>query len=206
MSLIPGRSAPVPNVPEGDSPYTSPPSPSTPEGVISPESLLPKVPDAGHDSMTVPLPLSPVSPVESHYPTDAQSGNGKDGPAFDRSHPFTKGRWVTGFLSCLLSVPNYAFLAAHTWRQPPPSVRNAGVSDGPLYSSIRVKCTHLAHLTLLQDDWSSLGVEVLTGLSPEFAAYLQLNLSDDPLSMTITDVQPHLLKANTSKSDPDNPT
>jgi hypothetical protein len=51
-----------------------------------------------------------------------------------------------------------------------------------------------------------LGVEVLTGLSPEFAAYLQPDLSDDPLSMTITDVQPHLLKAKASKSDPDNPT
>ena len=68
-----------------------------------------------------------------------------------------------------------------------------------------MKHTHLAHLTLLQDNWSSLGVEVLTGLSPEFATYLQPDLSDDSLSMTITNVQPHLLKAKASKSDPDNP-
>ena len=113
---------------------------------------------------------------------------------------------MTGFLSCLLSVPDFAFSAAHSWSQPPPSVRNVGASDGPLYSSIRVKRTHLAHLSLLQDDWSSLAVEVSTGLSPAFAAYLQPDLSDDPHSLTITVVQPHILTDKASKSDPDNPT
>ena len=63
----------------------------------------------------------------------------------------------------------------------------------------------LANLTLLQDNWSTLGVEVSTSISPKIAAYLQPDLSDDPLSMTITDVQPHLLKAKACKSDPNNP-
>jgi hypothetical protein len=60
-------------------------------------------------------------------------------------------------------------------------------------------------LSILQDDWSSLGVEVLTDISHECAAYLQPDLSDDPLTRTITDVQPHVLKAKASKSDPENP-
>jgi hypothetical protein len=70
---------------------------------------------------------------------------------------------------------------------------------------MRVCHSHLTNLTILQDDWSSLGVEVSTGISHEFAAYLQPDLSDDPLTRTITDVQPHVLKVKASKSDPDNP-
>jgi hypothetical protein len=61
------------------------------------------------------------------------------------------------------------------------------------------------NLTILHDDWSTFGVEVLGGISHEFAAYLQPDLSDNPLAMTITDVQLHVLKAKVSKSDPDNP-
>jgi len=97
------------------------------------------------------------------------------------------------------------FSAASAWSQPPPSVTNIGTSNGPLYSSIRVCRSHLANSTILQDDWSSLGVKVSTGISHEFATYLQPDLPDDPLTMTITDVQPHLFKAKMSKSDPDNP-
>ena len=112
MSLIPGHSAPVPDVPVGAPPFSSPPAPSAPEGVISPESSPPSISDTHHDTPPVPVPLSPVPPVDSRYPTRVRSGNWKDGPALDRSHPLTKGRWVTGFLSCLLSVPDFAFSAA----------------------------------------------------------------------------------------------
>ena len=59
------------------------------------------------------------------------------------------------------------------------------------------------NLSILQDDWSVLGIEVLMGISHKFAAYLQLDLSDNPLAMTIIDVQPHVLKPKVSKSDPD---
>ena len=58
---------------------------------------------------------------------------------------------------------------------------------------------------IVQDDWSSLGVKLSTCLSPEFTFYPKLDLSNDPPLFTFTDVQPHLLKAKVSKSDPDNP-
>eukprot|EP00804_Cyclotella_cryptica_P015073 CCRYP_000648-RA/>CCRYP_000648-RA protein AED:0.75 eAED:0.51 QI:0/0/0/0.5/1/1/2/0/206 len=113
--------------------------------------------------------------------------------------------WITGFLGCLLTVPEFAFSAAHTWSQPPPCVTNVGSGDGPIYSSLRVKKSHLAALSLLQDDSTDLGKVVSSGVSQEFAAYLQPDLSDDPICMTITDVQPHILKAKSDKCDPDNP-
>eukprot|EP00804_Cyclotella_cryptica_P024638 CCRYP_001657-RA/>CCRYP_001657-RA protein AED:0.40 eAED:-0.13 QI:0/0/0/0.5/0.66/0.5/4/0/842 len=91
MSLIPRRSAPVPDAPEGDPPSTSHPSPSVPEGVVSLDSSPPSISDVGDDSLPVPLPPSPVPPVRSRYPTRVRSGDWKDGPALDRSHPFTKG-------------------------------------------------------------------------------------------------------------------
>lgn len=69
-----------------------------------------------------------------------------------------------------------------------------------------MKPSYLVNLTLVQDDWCTLDVKVLNRVSPEFATYLQPDLSDDPLSMKITDIQPHLLKAKASKSHPNNPT
>jgi hypothetical protein len=186
------------------------PQPVVPEGVVLPEPHQSSM-DAGVDaaavlSQTPSAAAPPGSPSSACcYPARHRSDTWRDGPAIDRSNPLTKGRWVTGFVSCRLSVPEYAFSAASVWSQPPPSVTNIGASTGPLYSSIRGRRSHLANLSILQDDWSSLGVDVSTGVSHGFAAYLQPDLSDDPLTRTITDVQPHLLKAKASKSDPDNP-
>lgn len=62
--------------------------------------------------------------------------------------------------------------------QPPPLggtllVTNVNSSTGPIYSSIEVCRSHLANLSILQDDWNSLCVKVSTGLSPKFASFHQ---------------------------------
>ena len=204
MSLVPQQATPP--VPEGAPARPISPPPVEPEGdtlpspppasLLHPDDLLPPTHDHPDNN-----PLLPAS----RYPRRVRSGTWKDGPALDRSHPLTKGRWITGFLSCLLTVPEFALSVSSTWSQPPPAVANVGSSTGPLYSSIRVRRSHLANLSVLQDDWSDLGVEVSTGISPAFTAYLQPDLSDDPLYNTVTDMQPHVLAAKASKSDPDNP-
>eukprot|EP00804_Cyclotella_cryptica_P024840 CCRYP_001779-RA/>CCRYP_001779-RA protein AED:0.06 eAED:0.06 QI:0/0/0/1/0/0/3/0/1231 len=204
MSLVPQQATPP--VPEGAPAHPISPPSLEPEGetlpspppssMLHPDDLLPPT----HD----PPDINPSSPA-SRYPRRVRSGTWKDGPALDRSHPLTKGRWITGFLSCLLTIPEFALSASSTWGQPPPAVGNVGSSTGPLYSSIRVRHSHLANLSVLQDDWSDLGVEVSTGISPAFIAYLQPDLSDDPLYKTVTDMQPHVLAAKANKSDPDNP-
>eukprot|EP00804_Cyclotella_cryptica_P007267 CCRYP_017868-RA/>CCRYP_017868-RA protein AED:0.22 eAED:0.06 QI:0/0/0/1/1/1/2/0/1188 len=210
----PAASSPPPTQPEGSMPRFDPesliPPRSTTTTPPAPEGVIPMTdstaPEDTHQQNPSPTTSPPVSPSpSSRYPSRVRSGTWKDGPARDRTHPATRGQWITGFLGCLLTVPEFAFSAAHTWSQPPPCVTNVGSSDGPIYSSLRVKKSHLASLSLLQDDWTDLGNVVSSGVSQEFAAYLQPDLSDDPICMTITDVQPHILKAKSDKSDPDNP-
>eukprot|EP00804_Cyclotella_cryptica_P017792 CCRYP_001210-RA/>CCRYP_001210-RA protein AED:0.65 eAED:0.36 QI:0/-1/0/1/-1/1/1/0/317 len=120
MSLLPRPSARVPTIPghgapEGGAPEGGPPTGSNsllpvPEGAESPDASASDVSDT---SLPVPLPPSTQPFAESRYPRRVRSGDWKDGPALDRSHPFTKGRWVTGLLTCLLSVPDYALSVAH---------------------------------------------------------------------------------------------
>ena len=71
---------------------------------------------------------------------------------------------------------------------------------------LKVRREHLLHLSLLQDDWSTLGSDVSLGNHLAFSSYLQPDLSDDIADFTITDVQPHILQAKASTADPDNPT
>eukprot|EP00804_Cyclotella_cryptica_P008396 CCRYP_003923-RA/>CCRYP_003923-RA protein AED:0.90 eAED:0.32 QI:0/-1/0/1/-1/1/1/0/205 len=184
MSLVPRQA--IPSVPEGAT-HTSTDTPSLkPEGEIPP-SLPPSPVLTPKDDLTpihAPADDNP-SLSDSCYPRRICSGTWKDGPALDRSRPLNKGCWVTGFLSCLLTDPEFALSASSTWSQPPPAVANVGSSTGPLYSSIRVCRSHLANLSVLQDDWHDLGVEVSTSISPEFAAHLQPDLSNDPICKTV---------------------
>ena len=60
-------------------------------------------------------------------------------------------------------------------------------------------------MALAQDDWSDVAESVDSGVSL-FANYLKPDLADDVGSYTITDVQPHLLKAKAATHDADNPT
>jgi hypothetical protein len=60
-------------------------------------------------------------------------------------------------------------------------------------------------LALLQADWDELGDQISRGFANNFEAYFHHDLSDDLNDATITDVQPHILKAKL-EADPDMPT
>jgi hypothetical protein len=87
--------------------------------------------------------------------------------------------------SPLSSLPQYALASASTWAQPPAWVSNVGSQHALVYSSIKVCHHQLHHLSLLQDDWSAVGVTVSCGLSPEFATYFSPNLANDPVALTV---------------------
>ena len=65
--------------------------------------------------------------------------------------------------------------------------------------------SHLSELALLQADWDELGDQISRGFATNFEAYFHHDLSDDLNDATITDVQPHILKAKL-EADPDMPT
>lgn len=75
------------------------------------------LPNPSH--MSSGISLDPPLP-KTCYPTHVHSGTWRDGPALDCSHPCTKDCWVTGFLSCLLSIPEFSFSDSSTWSHPPP--------------------------------------------------------------------------------------
>ena len=64
----------------------------------------------------------------------------------------------------------------------------------------------LSELALLQDDWSGFGPSIYQGYTSAFSAYLQLDLSDDVGSFTVTDAQPHILSANSTTNAANSPT
>jgi hypothetical protein len=103
-------------------------------------------------------------------------------------------------------MPSWGLPLVHEWGQVPPAVANVGVTNGPVYSSIKVRKNHLAHLSILQEDWTTLGQDVSEGIIQEYAAYVVPDLSDDSGGLTLADIQPHILQAKMKKSDPDNPT
>eukprot|EP00804_Cyclotella_cryptica_P018716 CCRYP_007209-RB/>CCRYP_007209-RB protein AED:0.25 eAED:0.23 QI:0/-1/0/1/-1/1/1/0/629 len=103
-------------------------------------------------------------------------------------------------------MPQYALASVSSWAQPPARVLNVGSRHGPVYSSIKVRHDHLHQLSLLQDDWSDVGVTITSGLSSEFASYFSPNLADDPAALTVEALHPCALKAKAAKSDADNPT
>jgi hypothetical protein len=85
-------------------------------------------------------------------------------------------------------------------------VSNVGSRNGPVYSSIKVRHDHLHQLSLLQDDWSDVGITISSGLSADFASYFSPDLADDPAALTVEALHPCALKAKAAKSDADNPT
>eukprot|EP00804_Cyclotella_cryptica_P027797 CCRYP_009211-RA/>CCRYP_009211-RA protein AED:0.43 eAED:0.40 QI:0/0/0/1/1/1/2/0/235 len=103
-------------------------------------------------------------------------------------------------------MPQYALASVSSWAQPPARVSNVGSRHGPVYSSIKVRLDHLHQLSLLQDDWSDVGVTISSGLSSEFASYFSPDLADDPTALTVEALHPCALKAKAAKSDADNPT
>jgi hypothetical protein len=99
---------------------------------------------------------------------------------------------------CLLAMNQYAFNSVNNWSQPPPSVANMGA-----FSSVnppkQVMLSTLSKLSLFQGDWDQLGLDACEGLNHVFSGIFEP-------SYTITDVKPHLLKANVKVSDANNPT
>ena len=98
-----------------------------------------------------------------------------------------------------------ALSAVLSWGQLPPSVGNAGRNASKRVGTSKVRHISLAESYLLQSDWTSLGQSACIGDNSLFAACFEPDLSDDLGSYTITNVQPHLLTAGTSKNDADSP-
>jgi hypothetical protein len=121
----------------------------------------------------------------------AKRATWKDGPA--------RSRAAAGV--CLLALGQYALTSVQGWSQPPPSITNVGAfsSSNP---PKRVMLSALSESSLLQGDWDSVGQDACNSLNLVFSGIFE----DDIGSYTITDVQPHLLKAKVKISDADNPT
>jgi hypothetical protein len=203
------------NVPEGDDQDPEGASDSsTPSLPIVPEGVEPSQPGA----CNVPLPATsqPTTFEEStqadgedapisRYPHRQVVGNWKDGPARNRGLKEHEGKWKTGLL-CFLALPMFALSVVKDWGQPPPAVTNIGASEGNVYSTLKISKVHLSNLAVLQEDWSQFGECTHMGIIGDYASYLEPDVSDDFEFYTLADVQPHILQAKMSISDPDNPT
>ena len=210
LPVPPASDMDPPLAPEGVSPTTPPALPQAPEGVPPDTSVsVPSVASDLDDTSGVPVqdPLPPPAPdgppVSRRFPSRDRGGTWKDGPALDRW--YTHGQWKTGF-TCLLSLPQYALSIASSWGQPPPAVANMGRLSSPRHGTTRIRHAHIADLALLQGDWSGFGSTISTGFPSIFSAYLQPDLSDDPGSFTVTDVQPHILAAKSATNTANSPT
>eukprot|EP00804_Cyclotella_cryptica_P008821 CCRYP_013059-RA/>CCRYP_013059-RA protein AED:0.64 eAED:0.36 QI:0/0/0/1/0/0.5/2/0/330 len=156
------------------------------------------------------LPSSPVlpdrpcgspdpAPALPRYPACTGRGTWWDGPALDRSHPFTKGQWITSLLAA------YSTSLGSSWGQPPAAVANVGSRNGPVYGSIKTRRSAIAHSYLMQDDWSSLCAKLDYGPVDSLSAYPTPDFHELIGSMLLSEVQPHILKAKAEKHDADNP-
>ena len=133
-------------------------------------------------------------------------------PPQPSSPPLTRSKrraitqhWRSSLLATFLTIPCYALQSIHECTQPPALAANIGSTNGALHTQKRLRRTYLTELALGQDDWSDVAESVDSGVSL-FANYLKPDLSDEVGSYTITDVQPHLLKAKAATHDADNPT
>ena len=105
-------------------------------------------------------------------------------------------------VTALLTIPQYTLTAASSWYQPPASVANVGTRYASKEKT--VKRAYLNELALLSEDWDTLNEDICQGVG-EFVAYLKPDLSDCLGANTVTDVQPHILKAKATKNDADSP-
>jgi hypothetical protein len=100
----------------------------------------------------------------------------------------------------------YALSSVWDWGQPPAVLTNVGQSHHARFGSSRIRHALLSEMATQQGDWDKLGHEVCDGGVNIFFAYFEPDLDDDIGSYTITNIQPHLFKAQTSANDADNPT
>ena len=140
----------------------------------------------------------------------ASDGASVSGPRrSNRLKDRANGKWKSALLCGILSNTSYALSAVRSWGQPPPSIANVGGyhagSHSLKHETKNILKSHLSELALLQSDWDNLGEQVQKGFSTDFEAYFHQDISDELGTYTITDVQPHLLKAKL-EADPDNPT
>jgi hypothetical protein len=210
LRVHPDASQAAPTVPdrEGDAPaqpVPAPPAPVSPATPVPSTPAQPPNPPPPEPPAEDPTPTSPTN--TSRYPTRSTRGDWKNGPRKDDVLREHVDKWKTGFITCLLAVmPSWGLPFVHDWGQVPPAVANVGVSNGPVYSSLKVRKNHLAHLSILQEDWTSMGQDVSGGIVQEYAVYIVPDLFDAPGDLTLADIQPHILQAKMKKADPDNPT
>ena len=119
--------------------------------------------------------------------------------------PPVRSNWKGSLLATFLTVPCYALHSINECIQPPALSANFGSHNGSLHQRQKIRRAYLTELSLAQDDWHDVAESVELGTSL-FAHYLKPDLSDDLGSYTITDVQPHILKAKAATHDADNPT
>ncbi|KAL3782482.1 hypothetical protein ACHAWO_005229 [Cyclotella atomus] len=121
-----------------------------------------------------------------------------------RKHETDRFTWKATLVAAL-GVAQSATSWAHGWTSPPAMVANYGSRHGSINTAKSIKHDHILELYMLQDDWTSCQEDVDSGIG-EFAEYARPDLSDEIGSYTVTDVQPHILKAKAHANDADNPT
>ena len=205
----------VGETPNGDSEGASD-SAQEQEGASVPPDLWPSenITSEGADAPITPSPppslhrqeqrptyeTPPSSPVR---PTRKKSLSWKDGPV--RLRQKSSGKIVQRGFTHFGLTNVLALSAAWNWGQPPPAVSNIGKGASLRFGQSRIRHVTLAESYLLQSDWTQLGKSACDGQHSLFSAYFDPDLSDEVGSYTITDVQPHLLKASTSSNAADNP-
>ena len=152
-----------------------------------------------HGNEQRPSSVSSSSPPPERRSLRRQSASKdwKNGPAIDRAHPGSS--WKTG-----LSVLPFALSAAWDWCQRPAPIAHASVHHLDRCAPAKVRHGALSEFALLSSDWDVVGRDVCDGRHAAFSAYFEPDLFDEIGSYTITEVQPHLLKA--ARNDDDSPT
>jgi hypothetical protein len=171
-------------------------------------------PTASIDDISVPegakdpkgVPSFRVVPEGANQPSSAlprpkraaAEANWKDGPVTTR-----QGSRLKSALVNLLLLPQYAYNAIGNFQAP------ANVSNirGPhnKHQTKRVSFSQIDEANLLASDWNSVETSVKNGFGSCYSAFIQPDLSDELEACTVTDLDPHLLKAKL-EADPDMPT
>jgi hypothetical protein len=161
-------------------------------------------PDSIHYDSPSDMPSEEPTTSPGGVSEGAASGDlpGQPGTTVSEGVPSATPRTA---LTTIMSLPVLALSAMSEWAQLPAMVSNYGSRNGSVFTKTNIKRSYVTELSLLQDDWTSLGDKIESGVS-SFACYLSPDLSDDVGSYTVTDVQPHLLKAKAALHDADNPT
>ena len=154
------------------------------------------MPPSLHRNEQRPMPPNSPSPRQLRSST---KHSWRDGPVKLRPN------WKSALLATFLTLPCYALQSINECTQPPALSANFGSKNGSLRNHHRIRRSHLNELSLFQNDWSEDAPSIESGISV-FSSYVQPDLSDDIGSYTVTDVQPHILKAKAVTHDADNPT